>query len=236
MLLPLYFFLQEPIDTLVNEPVEGMTNALPDQEVYLFDIIQKGGWTMAVLFVLLVICLYVFFERTMTIRKAKAEPYKLLEKVKGSVLNGDINGAKQVCDETKTPMAKMLKTGLIHIGASLKNIEVAIENVGKLEIYKLEKNISILGTISGAAPMVGFFGTVLGMIKAFIAISQEEGSVSPKLLSTGIYEAMITTAGGLFVGIIAYVAYNFLVRQVSSVVHSMEVTSIEFIDLLQKPN
>ena len=117
-----------------------------------------------------------------------------------------------------------------------EDIEAAIENVGKIEIYRLEKNISVLGTISGAAPMIGFFGTVIGMINAFIAISQEEGSVSPKLLSSGIYEAMITTAGGLFVGILAYICYNYLVRQVSEVIHKMEVTSIEFIDLLQKPN
>ncbi len=235
MISLLFLLFQMPTDSLGNAPVEGMTS-LPEEEVYLIDIILKGGFTMVILFILLCISLYVFFERTMLIRRAKAAPYKLLEKVKSAVLKGDINTAKALCEENKTPMAKMLQTGLTHIGASLKNIEVAIENVGKIEIYNLEKNISILGTISGAAPMVGFFGTVIGMIKAFIAISQEEGSVSPKLLSTGIYEAMITTAGGLFVGIIAYVAYNFLVRQVSEVVHNMEVTSIEFIDLLQKPN
>jgi len=223
-------------DSLLNAPVEGMSSPLPQEEVYIIDLILKGGITMAILFVLLLIALYVFFERFMLIQKAKSAPSNLLDPVKAAVMEGDVKKAKFLSTQDETPMGKMLVTGLSHIGASLKNIEVAIENVGKIEIYKLEKNISVLGTISGAAPMVGFFGTVIGMIKAFISIAQEVGQVSAKALSTGIYEAMITTAGGLFVGIIAYVGYNFLVRQVSEVVHNMEVTSIEFIDLLQKPN
>ncbi len=237
MLNLLFLLLQSPADTLSNElATEGMSSGALADELYLLDIIMKGGFTMVILLILFVISAYVFIERVMLIQRAKAAPYKLLENVKNAVLKGDLGTAKSICEHDKTPMGKMLATGLAHIGSSLKNIEVAIENVGKLEIYKLEKNISILGTISGAAPMVGFFGTVIGMIKAFIAISQEEGSVSPKLLSTGIYEAMVTTAGGLFVGILAYVAYNLLVRQVSQVVHNMEITSIEFIDLMQKPN
>ena len=117
----------------------------------------------------------------------------------------------------------------------MKTIEASIENVAKLELFKLEKNLSILATVAGAAPMMGFLGTVTGMVGAFIAIAQEEGSVSPKLLSNGIYEAMITTVGGLIVGIIAYLAYNYLVTRVSKVVHKMEYSAIEFIDLLQDP-
>jgi biopolymer transport protein ExbB len=117
----------------------------------------------------------------------------------------------------------------------LKNIEASIENVGKLEIFRLEKNLSTLATISGAAPMMGFLGTVIGMVQAFIAISQQEGSVSPKLLSDGIYTAMVTTVAGLIVGIIAYLAYNYLVSRVQKVIHKMEYTSIDFVDLLQEP-
>ncbi|MGB0522549.1 MAG: MotA/TolQ/ExbB proton channel family protein [Flammeovirgaceae bacterium] len=213
----------------------GLSTAAQDS-VPILDLVAEGGWVMIILGVLSIIAIYVFVERMSLIKKAQIAPEFLLEKVKAAVLDGDIERAKGVCLQNGTPMAKMLIQGLEHIGSSLKNIEVAIENTGKLELYRLEKNISILGTISGAAPMIGFFGTVLGMIKAFIAIAQEEGAVSPKLLASGIYEAMITTAGGLFVGIIAYVAYNYLVRQISDVVHRMEVTSIEFIDLLQKPN
>ena len=130
----------------------------------------------------------------------------------------------------------MLEKGIAHIGTSMKNIESSIENVGKLEVYRLERNLSTLGTISGAAPMIGFFGTVLGMINVFMSLSQAEGEqVTTKALSGGIMEAMVTTAGGLAVGIIAYMAYNYLVAQVSKVVHNMELTSTEFVDLLKKP-
>ena len=221
----------------VTEIVEGVSGGAVAQEpIQLIDLAMKGGPTMIILFVLFIIAVYVLAERVQVIRKAKAEPEELLEEVKALVMKGDIDKAKTACQQNDTPMAKMLTKGLDHIGSSLKNIEVAIENTGKIEVFKLEKNISILATISGAAPMIGFFGTVIGMINAFIAISQEEGSVSPKLLSEGIYEAMITTAGGLFVGIIAYIAYNFFEGQVSEVINNMEITSIEFIDLLQKPN
>lgn len=213
----------------------GLSTAA-DDSVPILELIMEGGWVMVILGVLSIVAIYVFVERMTLIKKAQIAPEQLLEKVKSAVLDGDIDRAKGVCLQNGTPMAKMLIQGLEHIGSSLKNIEVAVENTGKLELYRLEKNISILGTISGTAPMIGFFGTVIGMIKAFIAIAQEEGAVSPKLLASGIYEAMITTAGGLFVGIIAYVTYNYLVRQISDVVHRMEVTSIEFIDLLQKPN
>ena len=228
----LSIFLQiQPADSVST----GLSTAANDS-VPILDLIMEGGWVMVILGLLSIVAIYVFVERMSLIKKAQIAPEHLLEKVKAAVLDGDIDRAKGVCLQNGTPMAKMLIQGLEHIGSSLKNIEVAVENTGKLELYRLEKNISILGTISGTAPMIGFFGTVLGMIKAFIAIAQEEGAVSPKLLASGIYEAMITTAGGLFVGIIAYVTYNYLVRQISDVVHRMEVTSIEFIDLLQKPN
>lgn len=228
--------LQNAQEDTLNLAQEGLTSPILQDQVELWEIILKGGWTMAVLGVLALVAFAVFAERVYLLKKAKKDPQPLLEKVNASVLRGDIAGATDACKNVGTPMSRMLITGLNHIGSTLKNIEASIENVGKIEIYRLEKNISVLGTISGAAPMIGFFGTVIGMIKAFIAISQEEGSISPKLLSSGIYEAMITTAGGLFVGIIAYICYNYLVRQVSDVVHKMEVTSIEFIDLLQKPN
>ncbi|MFT5618715.1 MAG: biopolymer transport protein ExbB [Arenicella sp.] len=223
--------LQIQTDSLSTGLVSDVTQSVP-----LLDLIKEGGWIMVVLGILSIIASYVFIERLTVIKKAQVAPEAILEKVKAAVIDGDIERAKAVCLQDGTPMAKMLIQGLEHIGGSLKNIEVAIENTGKLEIYRLEKNVSVLATISGTAPMIGFFGTVMGMISAFIAIAQEEGAVSPKLLASGIYEAMITTAGGLFVGILAYVTYNYIVRQISDVVHKMEVTSIEFLDLLQKPN
>ena len=135
--------------------------------------------------------------------------------------------------DVNNPVSRMLRKGLDKFNTSLKNIETSIENVGKIEIYNLEKKLSMLATISGAAPMIGFLGTVTGMIQAFISIAEEEGAVSPKLLSSGIYEAMLTTAAGLFVGIIAYLAYNYLVTRVEKLIHNMEYTTIEFIETLQ---
>ena len=189
---------------------------------------------MVPIFLLSVVAIYIFVERSRTIKAASKTPTGFIENIKSQVLGGDINGAKLICAQTDTPIAKMIEKGITRIGSPLKNIEVAIENVGKIELYKLEKNLSTLATIAGAAPMLGFLGTVTGMINAFIAIAQEEGTVSPKLLSQGIYEAMITTAAGLVVGIIAYLGYNYLVSRVQKVVHTMEYNSIEFIDLLQE--
>lgn len=206
-----------------------------DESVSVLDLAIQGGFMMVPIFVLSVIAIYLFFERLMIINKANQSPEQFMNRVKDSVLRGDINGAKLLCAQHDSPVSRMIQKGLSRIGSPLKNIEASIENVGKLEIFKLEKNLSGIATIAGAAPMMGFLGTVIGMVQAFIAIAQEEGSVSPKLLSSGIYTAMITTVAGLIVGIIAYLAYNYLVTRVQKVIHKMEYTSIEFIDLLQEP-
>jgi biopolymer transport protein ExbB len=203
-------------------------------DISLIDLLIQGGYMMIPLYALFVIAIFIFVERVITIKKAEKTPSAMVDQVKMMVQGGNIQQARMICQGEDTPVANMIGKGLERIGSPLKNIEVAIENVGKIEIYKLEKNLNILATISGAAPMIGFLGTVTGMIQAFIAIAQEEGMVSPKLLSSGIYEAMITTAGGLVVGIIAYLGYNYLVSQVSKLIHSMEYTTIEFIDLLQE--
>ena len=206
-----------------------------DESISVLDLAIEGGFMMIPIFILSVIAIYFFFERLMIINKANQPPEPFMNRVKESVLRGDINGAQMLCAQQDSPVARMIQKGLTRIGSPLKNIEASIENVGKLEIFKLEKNLSTIATIAGAAPMMGFLGTVIGMVQAFIAIAQEEGSVSPKLLSSGIYTAMITTVAGLIVGIIAYLAYNFLVTRVQKVIHKMEYTSIEFIDLLQEP-
>lgn len=207
-----------------------------ESSVSLLSLLMNGGWAMIPIGLLSLLAVYVFVERLLTIKRAAKTPAQFSDKIKQLVLNGDINGARLLCNQSDTPVARMLEKGLSRIGSPLKNIEVSIENVGRIELYRLEKNLSLMATISGAAPMIGFLGTVTGMITAFIAIAQEEGSVSPKLLSEGIYEAMITTAAGLLVGIMAYLMYNYLVAQVQKVVHMMEYNSIDFIDLLQEPN
>ncbi len=201
----------------------------------IMDLAIKGGFMMIPIVLSSFVALYVFVERILTINKANQSPDAFIGKIKELVLKGDINGARMLCAQFDSPIARMIEKGVSRIGSPLKNIEASIENVGKIELFKLEKNLSILATVSGAAPMMGFLGTVIGMVEAFIAIAQEEGSVSPKLLSSGIYTAMITTVAGLIVGIMAYLAYNYLVTRVSKVVHRMEYSSIEFIDLLQEP-
>ncbi|SEI90077.1 outer membrane transport energization protein ExbB [Cyclobacterium xiamenense] len=218
---------QQAVDSLAL--LEGSGSA----DIGLLELLVKGGYMMIPLYLLFILAIFIFIERVITLKKASKTPKGMIDQVKMMVQSGNIEQAKLICQGEETPVAHMIAKGLERIGSPLKNIEVAIENVGKIEIYKLEKNLGLLATVSGAAPMIGFLGTVAGMIRAFIGVAQEEGMVSPKLLSTGIYEAMITTATGLVVGIVAYLGYNYLVTQVSKLIHNMEYTTIEFIDLLQ---
>ena len=203
------------------------------EKISVMDLLFKGGFMMIPILLLFIITIYILIERILVINKESKSPKNFTDEIIKRINNNDINGAKLICDDTNNPIARMILKGLNKIESSLKNIEASIENVGKIEIYNLEKNLSLLATISGAAPMMGFLGTVTGMIQAFISIAQEEGAVSPKLLSSGIYEAMITTAAGLFVGIIAYLAYNYLVSRVEKLIHRMEYSTIEFIETLQ---
>jgi biopolymer transport protein ExbB len=205
------------------------------EQVRIIELLLKGGFMMVPIFLLSILAVYIFVERMLTIKKASQIGDGFYDNVKNLVLKGDVSAAKIICAQNDSPIARMIEKGISRLGTELKNIEASIENVGKIEIYKLEKNLSLLATISGAAPMIGFLGTVTGMIRAFMAIAQEEGTVSPKLLSSGIYEAMLTTAAGLFVGIIAYLGYNYLVTRVQKLIYKMEYTSINFMDLLQEP-
>ncbi len=213
---------------------EGTATAT-DTSISLIDLALAGGWAMIPLAILSLAAVYIFVERYLTLKKAAKNPEGFNDRIKSMVLAGDINGAKMLCAQTNTPVSRMLAKGITRIGNPLKNIETSIENVGKIEISRLERNLPALATIAGAAPMLGFLGTVTGMIQAFIAIAQAEGSVSPQLLSGGIYQAMVTTAAGLIIGLPAYVGYNYLVSKIDNIVHSMEYSSIEFLDLLQEP-
>ena len=217
---------------ILNEQ-DALTIIETQEKISVMDLLFKGGFMMIPIFLLFIITIYILIERILVINKESKSPKNFTDEIIKRINNNDINGAKLICDDTNNPIARMILKGLNKIENSLKNIETSIENVGKIEIYNLEKNLSLLATISGAAPMMGFLGTVTGMIQAFISIAQEEGAVSPKLLSSGIYEAMITTATGLFVGIVAYLAYNYLVSRVEKLIHRMEYSTIEFIETLQ---
>ena len=200
----------------------------------LLDMIKDGGWTMVPLFILSLIAIFVFVERLLTLSKASKNPAPFMATIKEYVLAKNINEAIIHCEKTDTPIARMIGKGLRRLGNPLKAIEESIESVGKLEIDRLEKNLSLLATIAGAAPMVGFLGTVLGMIKTFNAISMD-GDQNITDMASGISEAMITTATGLIVGIIAYVTYNFLSSKLQKIIHNLEFSSIEFLDVLQEP-
>lgn len=203
--------------------------------VSVWDLAMKGGPIMIPIGICSVIAIYILIERLLTISRASKNPESFMDRIKEMVTRGDVAGARALCNQFDTPVARMIEKGLSRLGSPLKTIEATIENFAKIELFKLEKNLSVLATIAGAAPMMGFLGTVMGMVQAFISIAQEEGTISPKLLSNGIYEAMITTVAGLIVGIIAYLSYNFLVTRVSKLVHRMEYSAIEFIDILQEP-
>ncbi len=204
----------------------------------LIDLILAGGplgvIIVAILLVLSVIAMYIFIERYLTITKASQIDQSFMNNIRTSVQAGNIDGAKGLCQNTDSPVARMVEKGLLRIGKPLRDIDAAIENVGNLEIYKLEKNLSSLASIAGAAPMIGFFGTVTGMILAFYKMATEQ-NVTPDVLAGGIYQALITTAFGLAIGIMAFVGYNLLVSRVDKVVFNMEQTTVEFMDLLQEP-
>ena len=212
---------------------DSTLNLISQEEITVMELLFKGGFMMIPILFLFVITIYILIEKILVINRESKSPKGFTDEIISRVKNDDINGAKLICEDTNNPVSRMILNGLNKLNTSLKNIESSIENVGKIEIYNLEKNLSLLATISGAAPMMGFLGTVTGMIQAFISIAEEEGAVSPKLLSSGIYEAMLTTAAGLFVGIVAYLAYNYLVSRVEKLIHKMEYTTIEFIETLQ---
>ena len=219
--------------TIFTQITTGTT--APADAVSVLDLALKGGPIMIPIAICSVVAIYIFIERWMTINRADRSPESFMENIKNLVGKGDVSGARIICGQYDSPVARMIEKGLSRIGSPLKTIEASVENVAKIELFRLEKNLSVLATIAGAAPMMGFLGTVMGMVQAFISIAQEEGTISPKLLSNGIYEAMITTVAGLIVGIIAYLGYNYLVTRVSKLVHKMEYSAIEFIDLLQEP-
>lgn len=207
-----------------------------EEKMNIFEMVLKGGYFMIPLVILSFMAVYIFIERYNTIKKARKEDANFMSLIKDFVASGNIHSAQDLCDKTDHPLARMMAKGVMRIGRPLKDIETAVENVGKIEVGKLEKNMGTLATISGAAPMIGFLGTVTGMIKAFYNMSKAGNNIDPGVLSGGIYEAMLTTAAGLIVGIIAYIGYNLLISMIDKVVYTLEARSVEFLDLLQEPS
>jgi len=201
----------------------------------IWDLAVKGGWIMIILAVFSIVAVYIFIERYLTIKNASKEDNNFMNHIRDFIHDGKINAAVALCHKTNNPIARMIEKGLLRIGKSLNDINTAIETVGKLEVSKLEKNIAILATIAGAGPMLGFLGTVIGMIRAFYDMSMAGNNIDIALLSSGIYQAMITTVAGLIVGIIAYIGYNILVSRVENLVFKLEARATEFMDVLNEP-
>ena len=215
------------LDTLAAEP-DGISTKFIDMAI-------KGGWIMIPIILLSIIAVYIFFDRYFAIKKAGKFDTSLLEKIKVYITNGKIDEAIMLCRSNSNPASRMLEKGISRIGRPLTDVSAAVENVGNLEISKLEKGLPVLASVAGGAPMLGFLGTVMGMIQAFYDMANAGNNIDVTLLSTGIYQAMVTTVAGLIVGIIAYFAYNILVTNVEKVVFKMEATTTEFMDLLNEP-
>jgi len=210
--------------------------AIPSEiTLSIYDLALKGGWIMAILAVLSIIAVYIFIERFLTIKKASKEDKHFMNNIRDFIHNGRLDSALALCRNHESPIARMIEKGLIRIGRPLNDINSAIENVGKLEVSRMEKNIAGLATIAGAAPMLGFLGTVIGMIIAFYDMSMAGNNIDVSLLSSGIYQAMVTTVGGLIVGIVAFVLYNILVARIEKLVFILEARASEFMDLLHEP-
>ncbi len=199
------------------------------------DLAIKGGWIMIPLFLLSIVAIYIFAERYFAIRKASDTDANFMNRIREYIHEDKIDSALALCQSKSTPVARMIEKGVQRIGRPLSDVNTAIENVGNLEISKLEASLPFLATISGGAPMIGFLGTVIGMIQAFYDMSMAGNNIDVSLLSNGIYTAMVTTVAGLIVGIFAYFGYNFLVARVEKVVFDLEAKTSEFMDLLNEP-
>lgn len=226
---------------LFQDLAQNMSDEMLSEEKTLsvIDLIFNGGTgsviIISVLFIMLGVALYIYFERLLAVNAASKIDKNFMNQIRDHVTSGKLEAAKILCAQTDSPVARLTEKGISRIGKPLDDINTAIENAGTLEVYKLEKNVSILATVAGAAPMIGFLGTVIGMILAFHEMASSGGQAEMGSLASGIYTAMTTTVAGLIVGIIAYVGYNHLVNRTDKVVHKMEANAVEFLDLLNEP-
>ncbi|MDD3687468.1 MAG: MotA/TolQ/ExbB proton channel family protein [Bacteroidales bacterium] len=222
-------FLQ--VDTLQN----AVTPEATEKTLSLLDLATKGGVIMIVLGVLSVYAVYLFIDRFIAIRKAQREQRSFMDSIKSNIFAGKIDSALDLCKTQEGPLARMIEKGVARIGRPLSDVNIAVENVGKQEVAKLEKGLPTLATIAGGAPMLGFLGTVTGMVSAFYAMANAGNNLDIQVLSSGIYEALVTTVGGLIVGIMAYFAYNILVARITNLVAQLEAKTTEFMDILNEP-
>ncbi|MDZ7716577.1 MAG: MotA/TolQ/ExbB proton channel family protein [Balneolaceae bacterium] len=234
MLTTFILFLQQTDTTGVA--ADTLSLAAQQENMSFFELLSEGGILMIPLFILSLVAVYVIAERWRSLNNSRMEIDSLLRTIEGMLKDGDRERALTYCDGIDKPLARILKAGIRRLGRPIRDIEDAIRNAGKKEIFHLEKRMNWLATIAGVAPLVGFTGTVTGMIEAFMDIQSLQGNVNPSVLAGGIWEALITTATGLIVGIIAYGFYNFLLGKINRMIHELENASADFVDLLQAPS
>ncbi len=235
MLLSFLLNIQAGTEEALTDTLAHAEAELAEPTLSFWNLALKGGFVMIPLAILSIVAIYIFIERYFAISRASNEETNFMNNIRDFIHNGRIDSAKSLCRNNQSPIARMIAKGIVRIGRPLSDINAAIENVGKLEIAKLEKNIAVLATVAGAAPMLGFLGTVMGMIRAFFNMAQAGPNIDISLLAGGIYEAMITTMTGLAVGIIAFICYNILVARIEKVVFMLEARATEFMDLLHEP-
>ena len=225
------------VATMATDTLNAMAPVVEESaKLNFFEMCLKGGWIMIPLALMLILAIYIFIERLIVTRQASKEDASFMNRIKDYIYDGKLDAALKLCRDTKSPSARMIEKGISRLGRPMSDVLVAIENVGNIEIAKLEKGLSLLATISGGAPMLGFLGTVMGMVKAFFEMEQAGGNtINLSQLSGGIYTAMVTTVAGLIVGVCAYFAYNYLVGRVNEVMRRLEMRSMEFLDLLNEP-
>lgn len=232
------------LNTLIQNAQEGVDILQEGESVEktlsIIELISSGGLAgqliIGVLFLMLVLAIYIYFERLFAIKAATQIDSNFMNQIKDHVSHGKIDAAQILCAQTNSPVSRLIGKGISRIGKPLADINTALENAGRLEIYQLEKNVSILATISGAGPMIGFLGTVIGMILAIFELANAGGTIQMDVLASGLYTAMTTTVAGLIVGIVAFMAYNHLVVKTDKVVYQMEANSLEFLDHLNEPS
>ena len=236
------FQVQTNIDTMLTAvqdtvaSLETVAQEVPDNSIQLFEMAKSGGWIMIVLALMLAFAIYLFIERLVVLVKATQEDKTFMNRIRDYIKEGKIDSAIKLCKKEDTPSSHMIEKGITRIGRPMQDVQVAIENVGHLEVSKLEKGLVLMATIAAGAPMLGFLGTVLGMIQTFYNMAQNAGGVIEiASLSDGMYQAMVTTVGGLIVGILAMFAYNLLVSRIDRVVRQLESRTMEFMDLLNEP-
>ncbi|MBQ2132528.1 MAG: MotA/TolQ/ExbB proton channel family protein [Bacteroidales bacterium] len=221
--------------TLLQADIAAEAVAQPELNFSLIDMAMKGGWLMIPLVILSIITIYLFGMKWWAIRKATKVDPNFMKDIRDFIHEGKMKSAITLCQQTDTPVARLVEKGIERMGRPLQDIQTAVENMGNVEVARLEKGLPMLATIAGGAPMIGFLGTVMGMVQAFFNMAQAGSNIDITLLSGGIYTAMVTTVAGLIVGIMAYFGYNFLTSQVSDVVFKMQNTTVEFMDMLHEP-